>query len=407
MLRLLALFFFTSFATAAEFDWPGWRGPDRTGVSKEKGLLKEWPKGGPPKSWTVKGCGKGYSSIAVTGGFIFGSGSKGGKNVAWSLKESDGSPVWETPYANDGRDPNATVVVDGGKVYALTTGGVLACLNAKGGEVVWSKNYSEDFKGKMMSIWGYSETPLIDGDKLICTPGGDKAAVVALNKDTGKELWRTAVKDGGGAGYASPVKAKVGDVTMYITLLGKSGGVVGIHAETGKLLWQYTKISNGTANIPTIVSRDDLVWCSTGYDDGGSALLKMSIGGTESVSVKELKRYKAKELQNHHGGMVLVGDHVFFGDAHNSGHPACVEFKTGEILYRDTKPVAGGNGSAAVVYADGMLYYRSENGVCGADRSEPGTGQGDRVVQDPRTERQRELAAPGRRQREALSARPR
>ena len=366
MLRLLALavgLLATPFAAAAEFDWPGWRGPERTGVSKEKDLLKEWPKNGPSKLWTVKGCGKGFSSIAVAGGFLYGSGSKNGKNVAWALKEADGSPVWETPYAAEGSEPNATVLVSGGKLYALTTGGELACLDAKDGKVIWSKSFTKDFQGKMMSGWGYSETPLIDGDKLIGTPGGDKAAVVALNKDTGKEIWRTEMKDTGGAGYASPVKTKVGDVPMYVTLLGKAGGVVGVHADTGKLLWQYTKVSNGTANIPTVVSRDDLVWCSTGYGDGGSALLRIKVEGTESAKVEELKRYKSGELQNHHGGMVLVGDRVFFGNAHNSGHPACINFKTGEILYKDTKSVAGGSGSAAVVYADGMLYYRYDNGL--------------------------------------------
>jgi len=370
-LSLIAIAFGSTVVSAAEFDWPGWRGADRTGVSKEKGLLKEWPKEGPPKLWTVKGCGKGFSSVAVTGGFIYGCGSKDGKNVAWAMKESDGSPVWETPYAKDGAEPNATPVVDGGKVYVLTTGGELACLETKTGKVVWSKSFTKDWDGHMMSGWGYSETPLIDGDKLVCTPGGDKAAVVALDKETGKELWRTAVKNAGGAGYASPVKAKVGDVPMYITLLGKSGGVVGVHAESGKLLWQYTKISNGTANIPTVVSRDELVWCSTGYGDGGSALLKLKTEGSESVKVEEVKRYKAGELQNHHGGMILVGDHVFFGNAHNSGHPACVEFKTGEIKYKETKAVAGGSGSAAVVYADGMLYYRYDNGLIALIEANP------------------------------------
>ncbi len=360
---LAACLFASSIASAAEFDWPGWRGRDRTGVSLEKGLLKEWPKEGPAKLWTVKGCGKGMSSIAVAGGFIYGTGQKDGKNVVWAMNESDGSPVWEEAYAKEGSEPNATVIIGGGKLYALTIGGELACLDAKDGKVLWSKSFTKDFKGKMMSGWGYSETPLIDGHKLICTPGGDKAAVVALDKDDGKEIWRTEVKDTGGAGYASPVKATVGKVAMYITLLGKTGGVVAVSAETGKLLWQYTKVSNGTANIPTVVARDGLVWCSTGYGDGGSALLEMTAEGSEAVSVKELKRYKSGELQNHHGGMVLVGEYVYFGNAHNSGQPACVEFKTGAIKYQDAKAAAGGSGSAAVVYADGMLYYRYENGV--------------------------------------------
>ncbi|MFO0824988.1 MAG: PQQ-binding-like beta-propeller repeat protein [Gemmataceae bacterium] len=350
-------------------DWPQWRGPDRTGVSKETGLLKVWPKDGPLVAWKVKGCGAGFSSVVVTGGVIYGTGLKDGKELLWARKESDGSEIWAKPFAENGKPggpsegPNATPVVQGNKVYALSSGGELACLETKGGKVLWSKNFSKDFGGRMMSGWGYSETPLIDGDKLICTPGSDKAAIVALNKDTGREIWKSEIKGAGGAGYASPIKAEVGGVPMYITLLGKSGGVVAVHAATGKLLWQYTKINNGTANIPTVVTRDDLVWCSTGYGDGGSALLKIKADSKTAVSVTEVKRYSSGELQNHHGGMVLVGDHVYFGNAHNNGHPACVEFKTGDIVYKENKGAAGGGGSAAVMFADGMLYYRYENGV--------------------------------------------
>lgn len=356
---------------ADDYDWPQWRGPDRTGVSKETGLLKSWPKDGPTKVWSVKGCGNGFSSVAVADGVIYGTGAKKGANVVWAKKVADGSDVWETEYAKEGSDPNATPVVSGGKVYALTTGGVLGCLDAKTGKVVWTKSFTKELGGKMMSGWGYSETPLIDGDKLICTPGGDKSAVAALNKDTGAVIWQSEAEKTGGAGYASPIKTTVGGVPMYITLLGKSGGVVAVHADTGKLLWRYTKISNGTANIPTVITRDDLVWCSTGYGDGGSALLKMKADGKDSVSVTEVKRYGSDELQNHHGGMVLVGDHIYFGNAHNNGHPACVEFKTGEIKWKENKGAAGGGGSAAVVYADGMLYFRYQNGVMALIEASP------------------------------------
>jgi outer membrane protein assembly factor BamB len=342
-------------------DWPQWRGPDRTGVSKETGLLKSWPKEGPPRLWTVAGCGGGFSSIAVVEGVIYGTGSSRGKNVAWARKESDGSVIWIQEYADSNSEPNSTPVVAGGKVYVLSKDGDLACLNAKSGKPIWKKSFTADFGGRMMSGWGYSETPLIDGDKLICTPGADGAALVALNKDTGKEIWRSAIKRSGGAGYASPIKATLGQVPMYITLLGDSGGVVAVHANTGKLLWQYTQINNGTANIPTVIVRDDLVWCSTGYDDGGSALLRMKAGGTDRVNISEVKRYGSGELQNHHGGMVLVGDHIYFGHGHNAGHPACVEFKTGEIRWKEERGAASGGGSAAVVYADGMLYFRYQN----------------------------------------------
>jgi outer membrane protein assembly factor BamB len=363
MTRLLAFSLtLTLTLTLAAADWPQWRGPDRTGVSTETGLLKTWPKDGPPRVWSVTGCGDGFSTVAVVEGVIYGTGAKGGKNVAWARKEADGSEIWNVAYADGGVEPNSTPVVSGGKVHVLTARGTLACLDATTGKAVWTKSFAGDF-GASVPGWGFSESVLIDGNKLICTPGADAAAVVALNKDTGAVIWKTEVRRADAAGYASPVKATVGGVPMYITLLGQRGGVVAVHADTGKLLWQYTRVSNGTANIPTVVTRDDLVWCSTGYGDGGSALLRLKAEGKDAVTITEVKHYRSNELQNHHGGMVLVGDHLYFGHGHNNGYPACVEFKTGTIKWKENRGAAGGAGSAAVVYADGMLYFRYQNGV--------------------------------------------
>ena len=380
MIRVFALLVaLASFANLTLFaadapgpnDWPQWRGPDRNGISKETGLLKDWPKDGPPKMWSVDGLGGGYGSPVVAAGKVYGLGKIDGKEYAWCLNEKDGSSVWSKEFAAPGKvgydeGPRCTPTYDydpklGGAIYALGVGGDLVCLKAATGEKVWSKNYSKDFGGKMMSGWGYSESPLVDGEKLVCTPGGDTATIVALNKITGDVIWKSAITKSGGSGYASLIKAKVGDVPMYITELGKSGGVVGVNAETGKELWRYTKINNGTANIPTVIFRNDLVWCSSGYGDGGSALLKLTAEGKDKVSVKELKYYD-KALQNHHGGMVLVGDYIYFGANHGQGYPACVDFKTGDEIYKLNKPLGGGGGSAAIAYADGMLYYRYENG---------------------------------------------
>jgi outer membrane protein assembly factor BamB len=355
-------------------DWPQWRGPDRTAISKETGLLKKWPADGPPKVYTTKNLGGGYGSPIVAAGKIYGAGKEGTKEYVWCLNEKDGSEVWKKEFASPGRvgydeGPRCTPTyhVDpkiGAVVYVIGVNGDLVCLKASNGEKVWSKNFGKDFGGEMMSGWGYSESPLVDGNKLIVTPGGPKkggpapAAVVALNTATGETIWKSAISDCGGAGYASPVKTTLGKVTMYITVMGQSGGVVAVNAETGKLLWQYKKVCNGTANIPTVVTRGDLVWCSTGYGSG-AALLKMTDDG-DAVSVKELKF--TKQLQNHHGGMVLVGDHVYFGSDHGKGFPACVEFQTGEQKYKEAKGAGGGDGSAAVAAADGMLYYRYQNG---------------------------------------------
>ena len=325
--------------------------------------------------WTAEavvreGIGGGYGSPVVVGGKIYGLGKIDGKEYAWCLNEKDGSKVWSKEFAAPNKvgydeGPRCTPTFDvnaklGPVIYGVGVAGDLVCLKADSGEKVWSRNYGKDFGGRMMSGWGFSESPLIDGDKLICTPGGDQAALVALNKTTGETIWKAAVKSAGGSGYSSAIKAVVGDVPLYITILGKSGGVVGIHADTGKELWRYNRICNGTANIPTVIYRDGHVWCSTGYDSG-SALLELTADGKDKVAMKEVVYYD-KSLQNHHGGMVLVGDYVYFGADHGQGFPACVNFKTGEKMYKLTKALGGGGGSAAVVYADGMLYYRYQNG---------------------------------------------
>lgn len=346
-------------------DWPQFRGPFRNGFSPETGLLKQWPEAGPPKVWTVSGVGGGYSSVSVVDGVIYGTGSKGGKDHIWARDEATGAEKWSTPFADSkrvgyGEGPRSTPTYANGKVYAVSPGGELACLNAADGVIVWRKNYVSDYDGGVQS-WGYSESVLVDEGKVIGTPCSDQAAMVAWDANTGKEVWVAKVPNPGGAGgYASAVKATVGNVPMYINLLGQSGGVVGVHAKTGKVLWKYTKIMNGTANIPSPVVKGNLVFASTGYG-AGAALLRLTASAA-GVTAQEVKFYRGGELQNHHGGMVLVGDYVYLGNQHNQGKPACVELKTGKILWSENSPFRG-DGSAATAAADGMLYFRYQNGV--------------------------------------------
>ena len=307
---------------------------------------------------------------------MFGTGKVGGKELVFARSEKDGSQLWAAPFADarkvgydDG--PRSTPTFADGKVYAVSMGGTLACLDAATGKEVWKKSYTEDFGGKVQS-WGYSESVLVDDGHVIATPCSKSAAVVALDAKTGETVWTATVQNPGGAGgYCSAVKTEVGGVPMYVTLLGKDGGVVGVHAKTGQVLWQYTKMMNGTANIPSPVVKDDLVFASTGYGDGGAALLKLVPKGGDAISVEELKYYKSGELQNHHGGMVLVGDFIYMGSQHNSGFPACVELKTGDIAWKQGKPVAGGGGSAAVAAADGMIYFRYQNGLMALVKADP------------------------------------
>jgi outer membrane protein assembly factor BamB len=362
-------------ATAAASDWPQWRGPNRDDVSTETGLLKRWPEGGPPLAWTAKNLGLGWGTPSVAEGKIFGIGTRDGKDGVWALNEADGKELWFTPFADPAtglgkqtNGPASTPTFHQGKLYTVSHNGTVVCMDAASGKPVWKKSYVSDFGGKVPS-WGYNDSVLVDGNKVICAPGGNAAAVVALNADTGATIWKTSEVGpvGGGQGYSSAVKMTVGGVPTYVVLLGSSSGIVGVHAETGKLLWQYKSkpAAGGTAQIPTPIVKDNRVWVSTSYG-GGAALLEIVPAGSGKFDVKELKAYPAGELNNHHGGMVLVGDFVYFGHGQNKGSPACVDFKTGEIKWGPVlknAEYAGGDGSAAVTYADDRLYFRYQNGV--------------------------------------------
>ena len=227
------------------------------------------------------------------------------------------------------------------------------------------KSFVANFDGKMMSNWGFSESPLVDGDRVIVTPGGDDAAIVALNKKDGTTMWKAAIPDGGGAGYASIMPAEVDGKRIYITFLGHA--LVGVAANDGKLLWEYKKVANSVANIPTVIVRGDIVFASTAYK-AGAAVLRLVKKGTD-IDVELIKFIDFKVLQNHHGGMVLVGDYVYCGHGHQNGAPICIEFATGNIAWRQDRGV--GRGSAAVLYADGNIIFRWEDGTVGLVEANP------------------------------------
>jgi outer membrane protein assembly factor BamB len=251
--------------------------------------------------------------------------------------------------------------VDGDRVYALTTQGNLVCLNTTDGAIVWQKDIFKEFNGdtkKRTGFGGYAESPTIDGNKLICCPGG-KTGMVALNKLTGDVYWTCETPKSDGTGFASIVKTEVGGVKQYITFAHKQLGLFGVDAETGKLLWNYNKVANGTANIPTPIVKGDEVFASTGYGTG-AALLKLIPDGQHAIKAKEQYFLKGNQLQNHHGGVVMLGDYIYGGHGHNNGMPFCLAWKTGKFTWGPERGV--GSGSAAVLYADGRLYYRYESG---------------------------------------------
>lgn len=337
-------------------DWRQWRGPDRTGISKETGLLRQWPEGGPKLRWKATDIGTGYSSPAVAGGTVYLQTTKGNEEYALALVEKDGKKVWSTKIGGVGKNegPNypgtrSTPTVDGDRLYCLASDGKLVCLGTDGKEK-WHKDLVKDFGGRVgqpRMSWAYSESVLVDGEKVVCTPGGDTATILALNKLTGDVIWKCPVPGGDGADYASIVVAEPGGLKQYVQFLRKA--VVGVDAKSGKFLWQYEKPAAMGANIFTPVATGNKVFAASGRSGGGLAELAVTDTG---VSVKEV--YFDKTLGAGIGGAVLLDGFLY---ATNSQAMFCVEFATGKVKWTER-----GVGAASVCYADGRLYARGHGG---------------------------------------------
>lgn len=345
----------------AKSDWHQWRGPKRDAVSTEKGLLKKWGEDGPPLAWKSSGLGSGFASIVIADGRIFTMGRRKNAEHLIALSGKDGKELWSLKVGTDAADePSSTPTVDGDRVYAVGTRGDLLCATVTGKEL-WKKSYVTDFGGSVPT-WKYCESPLVDGDKLICSPGSRDATLVALNKKTGDVIWKTAVPNGGGngSGYSSVVISEGAGVRQYVQLLGAGTGCIGVDAAKGKLLWKYERVGNGTASIPTPIVDGNYVFCSSGYGTGAALLeLHAEKGG---VTASEVYFLNGNDFQNHHGGMIHVGPYIYCGHGHNQGFPICIDMKSGKTVWGG-KQRGAGTGSAAVVYADGKLYFRYQDGI--------------------------------------------
>lgn len=355
-------------------DWPQFRGPERANRSSETGLFQSWGAQGPKLLWMAEGLGSGYASVAVVDGVAYTSGNFDDSQSVVAIDTQSGSLLWKQAITD--RAPKhgyegsrTTPTVDGDRLYVVSSDGKVVCMAKADGSIRWQRDF-KDWDGKMMSGWGFSESPLVDGDLLICTPGGSKGMLVALNKNTGDDVWAStlpSMKDQeglngkplqNGAGYASPVISNGGGVKQYIQLVGR--GLIGVRASDGELLWVYDRVANGTANIPTALVEGDYVFTSTAYNTG-SALLKLSSVGSQKVNAEEVYWLDANQLQNKHGGMVLVDGHIYCGHGNGNGLPICVDMKSGEIAWGPIR--AEGNGETSVVYADGHVIFRRENGT--------------------------------------------
>ncbi len=340
---------------ASAVDWPQWRGPERNGISAETGLISEWPAEGPKLLWQAKNVDDGYSTPAVVGDRMYLMSNKGmDDEFVQARSVEDGEQTWAVRVGKVGPNqgpqyPGArsTPTVDGDALYALGSDGDLACLAVADGSVRWQKNLRSDFGGAP-GKWAYSESPLIDGDTLVCTPGGTEATIVALNKKSGEVIWKCAVPEGDEAGYASAIVVDAGGIKQYVQFLAK--GLVGVEAKTGKFLWRYDKTAKGSpANIPTPVAQDALVY--SGSNRGGGGLVELKVGG-EGIEATEL--YYATKLPTSIGGAIKVGDYLY---GTNSGGLMCVDFKTGDVKWQDRSVGAG-----SLCFAEGLLYLHGEKG---------------------------------------------
>lgn len=343
-------------AAVAANDWPQWRGPKRDGVSQEKNLLPEWPKQGPKLLWQQQDIGNGYSTPSVVGDRLYLLANNGLEDeFVKALSVRDGKEIWSTRIGKVG-NPNqrpsypaarSTPTVDGDLLYAFGSDGDLACIETALGKTRWQVSVRDQFAGKP-GIWAYSESPLVDGDTLVCTPGGSSATIVALNKKTGAVIWKCALPEGDDAAYSSAIAVDTGGIRQYVQLLQK--GLVGVDAKTGKVLWRYAKpVSVFNANIPTPVAGDGAIYVASAGTGGGTVKLNAKSGTIEAEPL-----YFDAKMPTAIGGSIKLGDLLFGTTAQAM---VCIEFATGAVKWQDRAL-----GAASMCYADGRLYAHGENG---------------------------------------------
>jgi len=357
LFRALAVVFALGLAKAAlGADWPQWRGPQRNGVSAETGLLQAWPEGGPKLRWKINDVGMGYSTPVVVGDRLYLLANEGVEDeFVQAHSRTDGRRLWRTRLGKVGKpnmQPNfygarSTPTVQGQVLYALSSDGDLACVEIDSGQVRWRRNLQTDFGGRP-GDWAYAESPLVDGETLVCSPGGPEASVVALNRHTGELIWKCALPEADTAAYASAIVVEVGGIKQYVQLLQK--GLVGIEAKTGRLLWRYAKpVSRYNANIPTPLGAEGCVYVASAGTGAGAVRLVAQEG---RIQPQEL--YFDANLPTAIGGVVKVGDCLYGTTAKAL---VCLDFATGTVRWQ-----APALGAASLCVADGRLYLHGENG---------------------------------------------
>ena len=343
----------------------GFRGALRDGHFPESGLLKQWPQGGPQKLWENLDLGKGYSSATVVGDRIYITGmTEDEKQETFMALDKNGKILYTTPYGRPWRDSypetRATPTISDGKAFLISGAGDVVCLDCATGKILWSVDGTQTYKSTT-GMWGTAENALVYDGKVIYTPGGSVATMVALDVNTGKEVWRSRSL-GDKRAYSAPILIEWKGKRQIVGFTIKN--LIGVDPDTGEIMWTFGDWGEGgnRDNIPpnSPLFHDGKIFFSQGYDIGGF-MLQLS---DDLRSVKRV--WKNDDLDTHHGGYVLVNGVIYGCNWKNNtaGVWCAVDWQTGKTLYKTTW--SGGKGKGSIVYADGLLYcYDERRGTVG------------------------------------------
>ena len=344
--------------------WPRFHGPKGDNISAATGLLKQWPEEGPRLIWTAEGIGNGFSGVTLANRLIFTAGNMDEKTVVTAL-DMNGRIRWQaengTAWISSHPGTRGTPTIDGNRLYHESPLGEVVCLDAKTGKRIWGLNILEKFHSKNIT-WGLAESLTVDGNRLICCPGGPETAVVALDKRTGRTIWKSPTADGDLIGYATPTIAECRGLRMVLTMTLKA--LIGVNADTGDLLFRFAHPAKNGVNAMKPLYHDGHVLISSDYGTTGTTLVKLEVKGSKTAAVQV---WNSREMDNHHGGIILW-DGYLYGAGHNfnNGKWVCLDWKTGEKKYAER-----GVGKGSLTCADGLLYTMSEKRVVGLVEPNP------------------------------------
>lgn len=337
----------------------GWRGPGRSGIYDEKGLMKKWPQPGLKLIWEATGIGKGFSSATVTGDDVYITGTKNDKDVLTAFNK-DGKKKWEVEFGgitNDVSFPECrtTPTYSDGRIFVISGKGDLACIT-RDGKISWTVNHYKKYDAKVQEF-GISESPLVVDNKVIATPGGNKASMVAFNVENGNVIWESAPLNEG-TQYTNPLL--ITDKGMKLIVTHTENHIIGVNAENGKLLWKFNFGSvnddkeGGRNYIQTPVYRDGYLFAANGYGQT-AAKIKISFDGKTPELV-----WKNPDITPHVGGMVLLGNYIYSSthDSNSKGRWICADWTSGKTMW-----VTAWNNKGSIISADGLLYlFEEKNG---------------------------------------------